>query len=230
MKLICFPHAGGMSANYRGLKHTLEKNIPGLSVDVFEYSGRGRRAREAPYPDLYHASVRIADEIKNDLQDDVCCFFGHSMGALIAVEVVYRLQEMGAPGPDLVFISGQDAPLNKNLHHSELPGNMFWDYIISLGAVDRQSLSDQMYRETVEKIVRNDLRIAESYHPTEGRLTVDLDVLYGNLDPEINANFLEKWKTITTGSVRYRCFDGDHFYLLNDSEPLIRYISERLDG
>lgn len=86
MNIICFPHAGGQASFFHFLKKEDEINfIP------YEYSGHGSRINEKLYPTFDKAVEIIAKDIVNMKLDELI-LFGHSMGAYIAYETAYLLE------------------------------------------------------------------------------------------------------------------------------------------
>ena len=90
-RVVCFPHAGGAASFYFPFSRSLSSPAEVLAV---QYPGRQDR-----YRDKLAASItEMADGIVRELAPEAACrpvfyFFGHSMGAVLAFEVIRRLEE-----------------------------------------------------------------------------------------------------------------------------------------
>src|SRR3569623_1996176 len=71
--------------------------------------GRGLRLREEPYTRMAPLVEGVLAAIRPTL-DRPFAFFGHSMGALVAVEPAHALRRAGDAGPLQVFVSGCAPP------------------------------------------------------------------------------------------------------------------------
>ena len=98
MQLICFPHAGGFSLYYSFLKEAKLSHVN--RVLLFDYHRRPPGC--ADFGDYVEDAVHY---VQQHASDEPCLLFGHSMGALVACECGFVLQNrlqrppmMGANG------------------------------------------------------------------------------------------------------------------------------------
>src|SRR5215217_879306 len=106
MRLFCFPYAGGTAANFRSWQDAFPSSIQVLPVQL---PGRGERLSEPAFkhlPDM----IEVLGPALLPYFNKPFTFFGHSMGALITIELTRWLRRTGNPLPLQLFISGRRAP------------------------------------------------------------------------------------------------------------------------
>src|ERR1044072_860665 len=106
LRLFCFPYGGGAARAYRPWTKALP---PEIDVCAIQLPGRGNRLREPPLTKMSLAVDLAGREIVS-LLDRPYAFFGHSMGAILAFEVVRLLRRSGHQSPAHLFVSGHKAP------------------------------------------------------------------------------------------------------------------------
>src|SRR5947209_7222122 len=96
LRLFCFPYAGGGASIYRAWPSA----FPG-SVEVcpVQFPGRETRLRERPFTRLAPLISATGVALRPYFNMPFA-FFGHSMGALVAFELVRALRQEGAKGPN----------------------------------------------------------------------------------------------------------------------------------
>src|ERR1700730_15492559 len=102
MRLFCFPHAGGNATTFRDWTHILPETI---EVSAIQLPGRGARLYGEPCSDIAVATQAVVAAIK-PLLSCPCAFFGHSLGAVIAFEVLRMLRLNGSREPIRFFVAG----------------------------------------------------------------------------------------------------------------------------
>lgn len=214
MKIICFPHAGGNASSYTAI----EKYFTGkIEFITYEYDGHGRKRNQEQYKDFKSAVRKIVDDMVSEILDghESYCLLGHSMGAYIALEVSYQLQQIYDYPPKLIYISGQSSPINIKNKYVEADNDRFMEYIVSLGGIDSRIAQDTESLTYLLEPTRNDLRLLTTYHPSikNVKLKSDLYVMYGKQDVEIDVSELKLWKDVTCGNIEIKEFEGGHFYI-----------------
>lgn len=228
MKIICFPHAGGTASSYINIKNEL---VEIAEVILYEYDGHGKKHKMPFYKDMRTAVDKISsDLITNILHNrEPYCLLGHSMGAYIAVEVGYILQQLYNYSPEVIFVSGQSSPINLKNEFFDADEEKFQKYIKSLGGIDPIISSNYENMSYLLAPTRNDLMMLSNYKPKikNIKITSDLYIMYGKDDFEIEKSELELWKKVSGGKVEIEEFEGDHFYILQNYE-VIHYIGKKL--
>jgi pimeloyl-ACP methyl ester carboxylesterase len=109
--LFCIPHAGGGASAYR---QWAEAMAPAAAVKVLQLRGRESRFREPPLTELEDA---VADLYQTVLPASAgrFAFLGHSMGALMALELSHKLRREAGRAPVHLFVSACRAPNHPQL-------------------------------------------------------------------------------------------------------------------
>lgn len=225
VRLFCFPYAGGGAAIYRSWGGILPKPV---EVCAAQLPGRGTRMREPAVSDLGALVRALADALENDL-DRPFAFFGHSMGALICFELARHLRERGAPQPVHLFVSGRRAPqlpsTQRVIH--DLPEPEFVEELRRLQGTPPEVLEHPELMQLLSPLLRADFSLAETYAYAPGPpLDCPVSAFGGLQDEEVGREELEGWKEQTTGRFKLRMMPGNHFFLDEGRQPLLRSIAE----
>lgn len=100
IKLFCFPYAGGSAQIFHSWSNYLSSQIEIIPVEL---SSRGRRFNEPLYKNFDELLNDVFNQIHNDIIQTPYAFFGHSLGALIAFELVHKIIADNLPSPKQVF-------------------------------------------------------------------------------------------------------------------------------
>lgn len=103
--LICIPYEGGYSACYYRWKSDLNQNIKMTTVEL---AGRGRRIKEPSYVNITEAVEDIYRNIAPMVAQEEYVMFGHSMGSVLAFEVMQKIIKRGDRLPKHIILSGSD--------------------------------------------------------------------------------------------------------------------------
>ena len=229
-RLFGFPHAGGGSAVFfPWTKHFGEST----EVHAAQFPGRERRRDEPFVTDFNEAAQALADAIY-PLIDRPYVLYGHSLGSLMAFEVVHRLRVMGAPLPVHLFVASRRAPQVAYVGDQpigSLPKEEFLRLLQeNYGALPQAVLSNPELLDMFEPIIRSDMILLEGYQYSErGPLDCPLTVYSGVDDPSVNNDMLEAWKQHTTVGFERKHFPGDHFFVQSQLKPLLESLSKELE-
>ncbi|SDS88219.1 thioesterase II family protein [Microlunatus soli] len=228
VSLLCCAHSGGSASFYRPLAAIDVAGPVPLLVNPLQYPGREDRIDD-PLP---RQLTDLADEVATTAlrHREPVVLFGHSMGAAVAFEAAIALTAAGV-APRALVVSGRTPPMYpiRSRMHAE-PGVRMWQRLSALGGLHPEILHNDDLRELLDPIVREDLRVSETYC-YRGRLPVlDCPVLAasGRDDPVASGTAMQDWNHVTSGPVRRRVFDGDHFYVKPAGEQLLAWISDEL--
>ena len=111
MRLFCLPHSGASAMAYNRWRRSLPE---WLHVRALELPGRGMRMDEPLQCDIKRLAHQLADEISPEL-DRPFAIFGHSLGGLLAFELVHALRERGLPAPLALFASATAGPARRDV-------------------------------------------------------------------------------------------------------------------
>ncbi|MFI5957689.1 thioesterase II family protein [Cryptosporangium sp. NPDC051539] len=210
VRLVCFPHAGG-SASY--FNPVAARFAPGADVVALQYPGRQDRRREPLLRDLEELADLITEELLT-LSDKPTVFFGHSMGALLAFECAWRMEDKGLFDPQVLLLSGRRAPStirDEQVHRGD--DARLLAELRQLNGTNSTLLDDDDILRMALESLRGDLEAVETYVDSEHRVTVPLIVLTGDDDPKTTVTEAQRWCEHTESTCRVVTYPGGHFYL-----------------
>jgi len=232
--LFCLPYAGGTAMIYGKWKDLLP---PSIDVFPIELAGRGKRIYEPLYENIREAVDDTFNIIKTHLKNlhSHYAIFGHSMGGLIAYETALKIKENHFPGPSHIFFSGRGAPhvprkQDRKIFHT-LPGEEFKKEIIELGGTPKEFFDHPELMEILLPILRNDMKIAETYRYPYGDeikpFDCDITVFIGKGE-EVTADHMFGWRQHTLGVCSVHYFEGEHFFLNDEYMRILAIIRDAL--
>jgi surfactin synthase thioesterase subunit len=213
VQLICFPYAGAGAAAYRGWQSLLPHWIELIPLEL---PGRGLRQVEPAVQDWDELIDIVMSSVRMRARGSVA-LFGHSMGALVAIELAYALRACGGPAPLWVGASGCVAPQRRELDLTWLdcPDEKLVTELRSLGGTPPEVLECRDLLDLILPAVRADFHLCGSYRPARrAPLDCPLLVLGGDRDP-ISRSYgnLSAWSLETNGQCRVKLLDGGHFFI-----------------
>lgn len=227
LRLFCFPFGGGGASYYHKWRARFSQDIELCGIQL---PGRENRLREAPFTDLMKLVHVLANEIAPYL-DRPYVFFGHSMGSLIAFELVRRLEAMGQMGPQHLIVSGRRAPHLPSTEppRRHLPDPQFIQAIRQYNGTPDIIFHDPDLLQIFLPVLRADLTLLETYDFISGEpVGCPLTALGGAQDPTVRLEELAAWAPYTTDSFELKLFPGDHFYLKTQTDALITHLHRTL--
>ncbi|WP_433495471.1 thioesterase II family protein [Micromonospora sp. CA-248089] len=226
LKLFCLPYAGG-SANriYRDWPRHLP---PKIEVVPLELPGRATRFAERPYVRaeniLTDALARIVPWRAGPL-----ALFGHSMGAMLALELARRIEyEYGCPPAHLV-VSGAPAPdLSPEIDPSGLSEMALRKFLVRLNAPP-QVLADEELMALSLPTLRADLTAVARWRPRrKPAVSCPVTIIGADDDTEVDAGSLSCWGDYTTGPVALHMVPGGHLVIDEAPELIPRIVGAAL--
>jgi surfactin synthase thioesterase subunit len=211
-RLYCLPPAGRGAATYRKWPSLLP---PELSVFRIQPPGRETRFREPCCADLNEYLWTLFELIER-APGEPFALFGHSLGALLAFELVHLLRERTGKEPEHLFVSAFRSP------RAELPlltralpdARSLMELLQLYGAVDGGILQHPEIVELMLPAVTADLGLLASYHYRERPpLACPITVLGGRADRWVSLHDLWAWQPMTGGDFAVHVLPGGHFYI-----------------
>ncbi|NMM55489.1 thioesterase II family protein [Paenibacillus aquistagni] len=222
--IFCIPYAGGSASIFNQWKN---KALPGWKVVPVELSGKGSRFAEGPYENMEIAVVDIYKRVVDALSEDYI-IYGHSMGALIAYELVQKIRFYDGPPPKHIVFSGCVPPDKFQLTGIDLTSDSeIKQRLLSLGGTPPQIIKNTDLASVFLPIIRADYQLLQRYiFDKTAPLTEDISIFYGKNDNTVSLNDLMTWDAMTTGKTEYYEFEGNHFFLNDESNKVIDCLNE----
>jgi surfactin synthase thioesterase subunit len=210
VRLVCFPHAGGSASYFNPVSARFS---PGVDVVALQYPGRQDRRNEPCVTDLGILADLITGELLT-LSDKPTVFFGHSMGAMLAFETAWRLEQKGIGEPRALILSGRRAPstVRDEAVHQRDDNGLIADLRLLNGTDSALMHDDEILRMALYSL-RGDLEAVETYVDAGHRVSCPITVFTGDSDPKTTVDEARQWRKHTDGTCRVRVFPGGHFFL-----------------
>lgn len=219
--LICLPFAGAGPSFFKDwvpLTNSFEIVAPQLP-------GREKRFLEEPYRDVTQAITGIMPEVLELIRKrDRVMIFGHSLGAVLAFELAYRLAGERNIYVEHLVVSGSPGPWTPRQRRATgLDDQGFLDQVQEFAGYDHPALNDADMREMLLPLLRADVEMHESYYPPEDRvLDVPILSVRGAHDELVNREEAAQWLGATTMPLQLVEIPGGHMYLTQAPEKLLR--------
>ncbi|WP_051236466.1 thioesterase II family protein [Paenibacillus pinihumi] len=229
IKLICFPYAGGSSAIYYEWQPYLRSG--GIDLIPFELQGRGRKLGEA----LHTRMDLLIDQAVAEVMEIIgrnrrYSFFGHSMGGLIAFEMVKKLMEAGFASPERLFISAKSSPCSNHLieKYSKLNDEALLEKLYRDGGVNEEFVRSVFLQEAFLPIIRADYELIETYKANlSAKVDCPITVFYGDSD-KITSKEISLWENYTHADTSFIAIGGGHFFIRDRYPEVIQHINDQL--
>lgn len=213
LRLFCFPYAGGGIATFNPWNQLLPAEI---EVAIITLPGRGSRLIEPAYSSMAEIVENLFKAFQNEQPSIPCLFFGHSMGARIAYELMAKMQAHNHPLPKHFFASGSIAPTRlrkkKSIHH--LSDEALIRKLGKMNPGSREVLANKELASMLLPSLRADFRIVETYqclHATQ--LACSVSVFAGKRDDEAKAAEILPWHALFSSHTTPHWFEGNHFFV-----------------
>lgn len=231
IKLFCFPYAGGSSMIYNDWKPYLNSEIELIPVEL---AGRGKRINEPLYVDIKEAIEDVYRIVRPQLNGSQYALFGHSMGGMISYQLYQKLRVEKYQLPIHVFFSGRSAPhverTDEKKYHL-LNEEDFKEEVINLGGTPPDFFDHPELLELFLPLLRNDFKLAETdyYNDEIHPLNSNISVFLGK-DEDLTTEQCDGWKRHTKNLCSIHYLNGGHFFLHDETEPIVRLINNALLG
>lgn len=221
--LLCVPFAGAGPSFFHPWRELAADRWRVVPVDL---PGRERRLLEEPYRNVVEAAKSEIDGIAAALGEGArAVLFGHSMGAVLAYELVHLLSARGVHVERLV-VSGSPGPwTQRRTRATGLPEEEFLARIEEFAGTRHAALDDPEMRELLLPVLQADCEMHENYVPsTDEPVSVPICSLRGESDRLVSAEQAQQWRRATTGEFTCVEFPGDHMYLVDRGRELLDLI------
>lgn len=230
IRLYALPYAGGNPAAFAGFAPHL---APEIELNVVNLPGRGKR-HTAPLPtDLRQVAREIASAISADFTQrngpEKYAIFGHSMGAVLTLEVLRICALMHLPMPQVVVVSGCRWPgvLDQSRSVHDLPEPQFRARLKELGGTPQTVLDHEELIALVSPMLRADFAMLHHYkYRASLALKIPLHVFAGRDDTDITKDHLLPWFNESTDQGDLHWFDGGHFFLHDEPDRFTAKLRE----
>ena len=227
LRLFCFPCAGGTTSAYSKWYNYLPTDI---EINLVQLPGRSHRIEEPPFTNFLPLVKTLTSEIKPYLNKPFA-FFGHSMGATLAFEIIRQLRRENHQIPIHLFAAACPAPHNpiKTFIH-KLPET---EFIAELqhryNAIPQSILKNKELMHIFLPCLRADFTMIETYmYVLEKPLDCPITLFGGLQDKAISINKLEYWCVETNDIFNLEMFTGGHFFLHDSQSKFLQFLFQKM--
>lgn len=210
-RLFCFPHAGGGASSFNGWRKLLPA---GVELAAIQLPGREDREAELPVTDIGELIAALAPHVE-PLTGLPFLFYGHSLGAIVAFDLIREMRRRLLPMPCALLVSGRRAPqlpLSHEAHGLGTDGE-FADYLRQMGATPQAILDRPHWRDRLFPTIRADLNISDLYeYAGDATLDCPIHCFPGRDDPLVLADEWQAWAVQTTAGFALTELHGGHFF------------------
>jgi medium-chain acyl-[acyl-carrier-protein] hydrolase len=253
-RLFCFHWAGSNANAFRSWASTFQSSQYASSLELYGVTWRNLKSERykavteiaeglglRPQLSYFYIQTTILTKTKTllselkiainslNLLDNVkIIFFGHSLGALVAFELVRLLEIDGIHAVTHLIVSAVKHPRcltegnedESQIKTYQLPDNKLFSYVEAIGGLPPGVHPD--FLRLALKAIREDYFVFNTYTFVEGRLiTCPVTSMGGTIDTTSNLESLLPWTEYTSNEhnhVQFGDFSkGDHFYLNDPS-------------
>ncbi|MFI1189992.1 thioesterase II family protein [Streptomyces californicus] len=228
-RLICFAHAGGGAATFRGFAQDLPDDV---DLCVVRLPGRESRLRELPVRKMGEL-VGLLEEALEELLDVPYGLFGYCSGALTAFELARRLRDGGHRPPAALFACACPSPAlvlrGSGVHELSRPD--LTEHLDALGIIPETILDTPGLFDMFEPSVRADYEVYETDEYADAApLDLPVSVFGATNDPSTTVPTLLDWRTETSKDFSLRLFPGDHGFFEKDRRVITDAVAAELRG
>ncbi|MFI6226249.1 thioesterase II family protein [Micromonospora echinospora] len=230
LRLLCLPPAGGSATLYRSWATRLPADVELYAV---EPPGHGSRYHEPAVTSMAELAGQVATAAA-DLARRPLALFGHSMGALLALEVGRLLRDTTGRPPAALLVASIDAPEPSDAEPvdlTSLPDSYWRPRMVELGALDSRTTGDPALMEMALAMFRADLVVMSGYRPRRAEpLRCPVRVYAGVTDPTVSERGLARWRRECPTDFQLSRLPGGHMFFRDDPTLLLARLAADLDA
>lgn len=225
IRLFAFAYAGGSSNIFNSWKKQLHSDIELIPVEL---PGHGGRMSEPLLERMGQVIESAWQDIQPYLQDNrEFAFIGHSMGSMLAFEMIHKVHRETGRYPICSFFAGRVPPhISRDHQWGALPDDQFMEKVRTLGGLPDAVLEHEELLQLFLPILRADFRLVEDYR-YDGQypsLPLPIFVMTGEQDHMTNKD-IQGWSSYSAISCRYFTYPDGHFFINTCAEQVIRDVN-----
>jgi medium-chain acyl-[acyl-carrier-protein] hydrolase len=210
VRLLCFHHAGGSAATFRGWPDLFTPAVEPVAVQL---PGRADRFAEAPFEHMAPLVAELAEVVTPLLDRPFACY-GVSMGARVAWSFALELRRRALPMPARLFLACEPAPVHDDGSRwwENLPGGLE-GFLRDLGGTPPEVLAEPELLRALLPTLRADLTALSTatVRPVKP-LDLPIRAFAGTEDPLGRPDRMDGWRAETSERFDLDLIPGGHFF------------------
>lgn len=226
LRLVCLPCAGGSAMFYQ----RWARRLPGqVELIAAELPGHGRLHREQPVTTMAGLVDRLLAELA-PLKGPLAVY-GHSMGALVGLELARAIRRRDGCGPAALLVSSSDSPAAGTDGWREVPDEGWEDVVRRLGGADAATLADPHLMELLVSALKSDLVLLDGYaYQADRPLDCPVRVYAGTSDDSVTPAGLAAWRAENPRDFELARLPGGHFFIRESEQMFLARLSHDLSA
>jgi surfactin synthase thioesterase subunit len=227
LRMFCFHHAGGGASIFADWQKALG---PGVSVVPVQLPGRERRIRDPRITDMAQLVAEL-DEHLGPHMDAPYVLYGHSMGGLVAWNLVRLRAERGRRLPEALLIGAANPPhlppVSTTLRG--LSRDRLIQWLLDTGGMSPMVLKYPDWVEAAASLVRDDFDLCNSHRHAEERggapLPVPIHGFAGRSDSVVGAETVRGWLEHSERPGTLYTVPGGHLFIRESADRFLNLLS-----
>lgn len=216
-QLVVFPHAGGSASFYQHWRDGLPDDV---DLFILHYPGREERHAESAWETAQQAIDACANALRSSLGIAPIVMFGHSMGALLAMQVAAALRDSRFQAKTV--LSAQRTPSELQHLQQESQRQTLLAHILTFSENSGDLALDDLTRPIVAQLILQDLQLL-AHLAALPLPDIALRIIGGDSDPLVSKSSLLHWQKEHANS-QVEFLPGDHFYFMRDTSAFLRQL------
>ncbi len=228
-QLFAFHHAGASSSIFYAWKDYLDNKT---ALYAIELPGRGTRFGEELIDDIDFIIDNITKAIVPFIDDKKIYFFGHSMGGVLAYEVILLLIQKKILQDTHLIVSAVSPPKYKQISFVEehlYDNEKFEKILLQYDGIDQLLLENDEFKKVFFPIIRADFKAMFRYKRNVEKKPIDANItcILADNDKFVSIEKGLYWKEYTSKLFNFNIVKGKHLFI-NDINIIMPIISNIL--
>ncbi|EBH1935576.1 thioesterase [Salmonella enterica subsp. enterica] len=210
LQLFCIAHAGGNSSLFKGWRENLPEDV---DLCLITLPGRHELLQQTMPDTISQLSSLVADQLLSYIHNP-WAIFGHSMGAVIAHEVILEIMRRKKNPPIMLAVSSREAPQfhKPGILHQQ-SDQMLCSELLRLGGTASELMEIDEMRNIILSTMRTDYALIETWQLSSNqKIPCHISAFIGCDDPDVNEDQAKGWQEWSETGFTLDIFSGGHFY------------------
>jgi external thioesterase TEII len=225
-QLVCFPFLGGYASSYYPLASALSDAIEVVAINP---PGHGP-CQKTPLRSIEAMVDLYFDELKSIVKPR-CLFFGHSMGAIVALFLAQRVMKSAEyrVKPSGLIVSAVNSPDFFGRHRmTSKSDDAILAYLLSVGGIPEELQCETALLQYFAPTFRADFAALESVVVPQPipQLDIPARLLFGSADRSVTPESMRAWQAYFSQRAGEIAIDGGHMFVTQNASEVARHIED----